>query len=193
MINLFQEYASWVKEIEDFYLETKEHEMSLYDRFMPIYEVLNHIYLGVSEKTLELTDDLEKIFSVGFEYLHDQIESCRMYLEMYFQNDFHEFMEYDGVMATLFFLEDIRYELTEKDIEVDPEKINQLTDEIETMLHDHQPIPEGFVLYVDDVIKNLLEGQDFEFYGIIDIFCDVAEALGVYLYEEEDLTLGKDI
>jgi len=193
MTELFKEYLSWMKENQDFYMELKEHELSLYDRFMPIYEVLNHIYSGVQNQTLESSDDLEKIFSVGFEYLHDQIETCKIYLNTYFHDNFHLFMEYDEVFSTLLYIEDVRYELAEKDVQVSDQAISDLIDEIEVILQEQKAIPDNFVLYVDDSIKSILGTQTFDFYGIIDIFIDVAETFGLYLFEEEDVVIGKDI
>ena len=193
MSDIYNEYLTWVLENQDLYLESKEHELSLYDRFMPIYEVLNFIYAGIKNNTLEQSDDLEKIFSVGFEYLHDQFEMTKIYLSTYFKNDFHQFMEYDEVFSTLLYIEDIRYELAEKKVKFDEDLLNQLIDEVESIIQEQKSIPENYVLYVDDTIKNLLGDQSFDFYGIIDIFVDVAETLGLYLFDEEDVTIGKDI
>ncbi len=192
-MEIYQEYASWIKEIEDFYLEIKEHNLALYERFMPIYEVLNYIYLNTLNKTLESTDDLERIFVVGFEYLHDQVAQCILYLETAFKNDFHEFVHYDELIALLLYIEDVRYELSEKQINVETAKLEGLLDEIEEMITSHKPIPNNYSLYVDDLVKSVINDHAFDFYGIIDIFVDVAETLGVYLYEEDDFTIGKDV
>lgn len=193
MMDIYKEYVSWVKEIQDLYMELKEHQLSLYDRFMPVYEVLNHIYEKIQHNDLQSNDDLEKIFSVGYEYLHDQIDTCKMYLEGVFNNDIHAFMDYDAVLSSLLYIEDIRYELSEKKYQIDDSALNNLIEELETLINDQAEIPENIVLYVDDVIATLVKDKNFELYGIIDIFIDVAETLGLYLYEEEDFTIGKEI
>lgn len=193
LMNMFEEYASWVKENESFYNECKHHELSLYERFMPIYEVLKYINDNLKAKTLKRNEDIDKIFSVGFEYLHDQVENSKMYLDLYFKGDFHEFMKYDELLSLHFYIEDIRYELSEKEIEVDEKELDKLLDQIESMIQHHKAIPDHYSLYVDDKIHALLQNQNFEFYGIIDIFVDVAETFGLYLYEDEDFILGKDI
>lgn len=192
-MDLYQEYASWVKEIEDFYLEVTEHHLSLYERFMPIYEVLNYIYLNVSNQKLEKTDDIDKIFNVGFEYLHDQIATSKMYLEVYFKNDFHHFMEYEELLSLLFYIEDVRYELSEKNTKADSKKLVKLIEDIEAIIQHHNEIPENYVLFVDDQLKKIISEDSFEFYGIIDIFIDVAETLGLYLYEDDDITIGREV
>ncbi len=192
-MDIYSEYASWVKEIQDMYMELKEHHLSLYDRFMPIYEVLNHIYEKLHTNELEKDDDIEKIFSVGFEYLHDQIETCKMYLEDVFKNDFHAFAEYDVVFSSLLYIEDVRYELSEKKFQVDEKKLNDLIEELELLVNHHAEIPENLILYVDDILSSVIKDKGFEFYGIIDIFIDVAETLGLYLFEEEDFVIGRDV
>jgi len=192
-MNLYQEYASWVKEIEDFYLELKEHHLSLYERFMPIYEVLNYLFLNTQNKKLEPSDDIERIFTVGYEYLHDQIAQCKIYLDMSFHGDFHEFMHYDELISLLFYIEDLRYELSEKSVKYNEEAIEEMITDIEGIIESKGIIPENYTLFVDDKIKSILEDQSFDFYGIIDIFVDVAETLGIYLYEDTDFTIGKDI
>jgi len=70
---------------------------------------------------------------------------------------------------------------------------DSLIDKIETILQNKEPIDENFAIMIDDEVKALLKDESFDFYGIIDIFVEVAETLGIYLYEEEDILLGKDI
>lgn len=192
-MDIYNEYASWVKEIQDLYMELKEHHLALYDRFMPIYEVLNHIYQGRQTGEIEKSDDIEKIFSVGYEYLHDQIDTCKMYLEDVFKNDFHAFADYDSVMSSLLYIEDVRYELSEKKHQIDDKKLNDLIEELELLINHQAEIPENLILYVDDVLNTIIKDKSFEFYGIIDIFIDVAETLGLYLFEEEDFVIGKEV
>lgn len=192
-MNIFEEYASWVKEIEDFYLELKEHRLSLYERFMPVYEVLNYIYLNTKTDDLELTDDLSRIFTVGFEYLHDQIAQCQLYLDVNFKGDLHSFIHYDELISLLFYIEDLRYELNENEVSYHEDKLSKMISDMESIIEEHKEIPENYALLIDDQIKEVLQDQHFDFYGIIDIFVDVAETLGIYLYEDEDYTIGKDI
>ena len=42
---------------------------------------------------------------------------------------------------------------------------------------------------LDEVFKNV----DYEYVSIIDIFVEIAETLGIFLYEEEELVIGKEI
>lgn len=193
MEELLKEFHSWDQENSAFYHELAHHESVLYDRFRPVYEVLRHIYTEITEKRLEASDDLDKIFSVGMEYIHDQFQTCKLYLDTYFANDFHQFLEYDKIVSALLYLEDVRYELDEKKLKVNEAEIEMLVEELELMLEEKRPVPETFTLYVDDVLQQALKDVSFQFVGIIDIFVDVAEALGLYLDEEDEILIGKEI
>ncbi|MBU1144527.1 MAG: hypothetical protein KJ971_01545 [Firmicutes bacterium] len=194
MSDLLKEYVSWNTENSDFYLKLKEHTSLLYERFMPVYEVLQFVNEAVQKKELDFTDDLEKIFSVGLEYLHDQIETCKIYLETVFKNDFHHFLEYDVVINSLLYIEDIRYEIAEKKIAIKKEKLDKLLKESYAIIQEKKEIPLTYKLFVDDSLKTIIGDNYFEFYGVIDIFIDVAETLGLYLFEDsEDFVLGNDI
>jgi hypothetical protein len=41
----------------------------------------------------------------------------------------------------------------------------------------------------DDIFSKL----DYEYIGVVEIFSEIAETLGIYLYEEEDVTIGFDL
>jgi hypothetical protein len=189
---LFREYLAWIAENNDFYMELKEHETMLYDRFLPIYAVLDHIYREVKSDRMQFDADLERIFHVGLEFLHDQFDTCKLYLETRFKGDLHAFLVYAPVVSHILFVEDVRYELKEKGFDED-ERLDRLLDHLEMILEERGEVDENLGIYVDSVVKDVIGDADFELYGIIDIFMDVAETFGLYLFENEDIVLGKDI
>ncbi len=193
MDRLLKEFRSWDKENADFYAELKDHGSVLFDRFQPIVEVLRHLETRIAGNELKPNDDIDKIFGVGLEYIHDQFETCKMYLDNYFKSDLNHFLVYDKVVNALLYLEDIRYELDEKDLETIDPQIEVLMDELEAMLESGKDVPETFNLYVDDVLRQAIGDKLANFVGIIDIFVDVAEAFGLYFDETEDITIGKDM
>lgn len=193
MSDLLKEYLSWNFENNEFYMELKEHEAFLYDRFMPLFEVLDNIYQTATFDETGLSDDMEKIFSVGLEYLHDQMSTCKLYLEKTFKNDMHRFLEYDEMICSVLYIDDVRYELVENKMTIDENLLDDLLEEAEAIIQGQKKVPKGFQVYVDDKLKTIIGEHKFEFYGIIDIFIDIAETLGVYLYEEKEITLGKDV
>ncbi len=193
MDSLLKEFRSWKKENSHFYSELKEHKSVLYDRFVPVYEVLNFLESEITEMRLKPDDDLDKIFSVGYEYLNDQFQTCMMYLETYFKQDLHAFMHYDLVVNALLYLEDVRYELSEQNLNPNNEEIDMLVEELESMLAEKKPVLDTFNLYVDDVLQKTIGEEKFQFVGIIDIFVNVAETLGLYLDDDEEILIGKEL
>jgi hypothetical protein len=190
---LFSEFASWKKENESFYEELKEHEAILFDRFYPVYEVMNHIVKEVGTGNLKWDADLKKIFDVGLAFLHDQFESCKIYLDTDFKKDLHAFLAYESIVNYILYIEDVRYELEEKQLEYDDLAMEKLLDELEEIIDRKKPVNRNLGLYVDQKINQIIGDNKMDFYGIIDIFNDVAETLGLYLFEDDEIVLGKEI
>jgi hypothetical protein len=190
---LFAEFASWKKENDAFYEELKEHEAMLFDRFYPVYEVMTHIVKEVAAEHLAFDESLKKIFDVGFAFLHDQFETCKIYLDTDFHQDFHAFLEYESIVNYILYIEDVRYELEEKKVEYDDTLIEELLDELENIIETRKPVEGNLGLYVDGKVSAIIGDHKMDFYGIIDIFADVAETLGLYLFEDDEIVIGKEI
>jgi len=190
---LIKEFSSWNKENQKLYHELEEHDSPLYDRFQVVYEVLSYLEKMITSGELKPNDDLDRIFMVGLEYLSDQFYTLRLYLETNFHNNLHELLKYDTVINAVLFIEDLRYEIKEQGIKTDEKAFDDLSDELEKIITDESAIPDNFKLYVDDVIHKAIGDQKFTFNGIIDIFHSIAETLGIFTNEENEVVLGKDI
>jgi hypothetical protein len=165
----------------------------LYDRFLPVYAVLDHIYQEVKGDKMQFDTDLQRIFNVGLEFLHDQFETCKLYLETQFKGDLHAFLERGQIVSYILFVEDVRYELVEKAGGHNDEKLLELLERLEGFLDVRTEIDENIGIYVDSVVKDVTADAEFELYGIIDIFMDVAETFGLYLFEDDEFVLGQDL
>jgi hypothetical protein len=188
-----KEYAAWKKENEAFYQQLEDHNAVLYDRFLPVYAVLEHMYTNISNGMMEFDEDMEKIFTIGLEFIHDQFQLCKLYLQNTFSNDFHAFYEYDSVFSMLFYVEDVRYELVEAELGYDEELLEEIVSQLEEIIEEKKPIQDTLGIYVDDVLQKVIGDASFEFYGIIDIFMEVADVFGITLFETEDVILGTDL
>jgi hypothetical protein len=190
---LLNEFKSWKKENQPLYLDLKAHESLLFDRFYPVFTVLDHILQETTAKRMKLDSDLIKIFDVGLAFLNDQFESCKIYLSTNFHNDIHELMKYDSVINYVLFAEDVRYELEEKQRKYDKDTLDKLCDKLENIIDKQLPVDGNLGLYVDEQIRVICGDNELDFYGIIDIFSDIADTLGITLYEDEEIVIGKDI
>ncbi len=193
MKRIIREYNQWLKDNQHFILHLRGHDSSLYTRVSPIYEVLNHFKEEYEDGILESDEDVMKIFQVGLEYLHSQVETCRIYLENTFHQDFHHFLEYEQIIGYLLYIEDLRYELEENEVSYDKHTMDQLIDFLEDLMADKAEIPENINLYVDSEIHKIADFSKWNFQSIIDIFVQIAETVGIELYIESDYVVGKDI
>ncbi|MCK4552379.1 MAG: hypothetical protein KAU02_05615 [Tenericutes bacterium] len=192
MKELINEYKLWVKENQKFIEHLKNHDSSLYTRIMPIYEVLNFLYGEYLQNPKNITKEIYKIFQVGFEYLHTQIFTSKVYLEKTFNNDFHKFLEYNSIIGYLLYIEDLRYELKEHNLSSDDQLINDLVIYLENLMTNKDDIPENTNLYVDREVHKMIDGS-LDFHSIIDIFVDIAETLEIDLFNETDYIIGKEL
>lgn len=116
MDDWLKEFEAWDKENHNFIEELHEHNSVLYDRFLPVYAVLESLKQQTQEGLLDVNDDIDKIVSVGLEFLHDQLDTCKLLIDTKFKGDFHQFLEYDQVVSALLFIDDLKYELEEKKV-----------------------------------------------------------------------------
>jgi hypothetical protein len=189
----WKEYIAWNKENHDFFEELQEHDSILYDRFLPVYAVLDNLYIQASEGAIEVNEDVEKIVSVGLEFLHDQFDTCKLYIDTKFNGDFHQFLTYDNVVNAMLFIDDLKYELEEKHAQYDREKLEKLQDELEALMDQKAELKPELNIYIDDKVSDIIASQEDNLYGIVDIFADIADTLGLELYSEDEILIGKDI
>lgn len=181
-----KEYQGWLTDNKDFFDHLKHHESILYHRFQPVYEVLFYLYEEYKKNQELANEDIEKIFQVGLEYLHLQVFTCKIYLKKTFNEDFHEFLHYEKVINYSLFIEDLKYELVEKSIEYDDEELEKLSDYLTDIIENKKEVPDNLNLYVDSKVHKIIKADDYNFTGIIDIFVEIANALGINFDEDMD-------
>ncbi len=193
MDDWLKEFEAWDKENHNFIEELHEHNSVLYDRFLPVYAVLESLKQQTQEGLLDVNDDIDKIVSVGLEFLHDQLDTCKLLIDTKFKGDFHQFLEYDQVVSALLFIDDLKYELEEKKVIYHRDILEKLEDELEELMDKKQDVQPELNLYIDDQVNQIIANKDIDMYGIVDIFSDIADTLGLELYQEDDILIGRDI
>jgi len=93
----------------------------------------------------------------------------------------------------MLFIDDLKYELEEKQAEYDRDSLERLQDELEAIIDKKAEIKPELTLYIDDKVNRIISNQSFELYGIVDIFADIADTLGIELFSEDEILIGKDI
>jgi len=142
---------------------------------------------------LQIDEDLDIIFESGFNYLNNQFEVIKIYFDTLFQNNCDDFIEYSELVLFLIYLLDFRMDLDNNNIESDIEELNDLETIIENMIMERKLD----MVYANNLMNTTLnkinEAIDYEYVSIVDIFVEIAENLGIYLYEEEEIVIGEEV
>lgn len=192
MVNILKEYFSWYKENKNFYEDLKSHESILHTRLSPVYDVLYYIFDEYKENNM-IDSDIDKIMQVGLEYIHQQFFTCKLYYEKFFDNDFHMFLKYDQVISYILFLEDLKYEFAEQNIDFNEDKFDDLVEYLELIISNKDKVPENINVYVDSKVSHIIELDHYNFHSIIDIFVEIGNTLGLDFDDEEDIVIGEEV
>lgn len=189
---VYKDYASWKIENSDILKQFCDNSSVIYQRLEPVYEVLNYIYdLVVEEK--EVDEDLETIFQVGFTYLNTQFDVIKIYFETLFQSKCDDFGEYSNMILFLLYIYDLRTDLENNDINSDIEELNDLETNIENMIMEKRDDHEFINSKMNETLGIVFDLMDYEYVSVVDIFVEISESLGLFIYEDDDLIIGKEI
>lgn len=189
---LFRDYAAWKLENLETLEKFKENNSILYERLEPIYAVLEDIYDKVCENC-ELDEDHATIFQVGFNYLNTQFEIVKIYFESLFKSDCTTFKEYNEMLLYLLYINDVRNDLEANGFESSFENLNDVEVCIENMIMEKRKDFDYIKEMVDKSLKDIFATLDYDYISIIDIYVEIAESLGIFLYEDDDLVLGTEV
>ncbi len=189
---IYKDYATWKIENTETLDQFSDNSSIVYERLEPVYEVLNHIYDMVVDKK-EVDEDLETIFQVGFNYLNTQFDIIKIYFETLFQSKCDDFVDYSEMILFLLYIYDLRIDLENNDINSDIEELNDLETNIENMIMEKRDDQEFINSKMNETLGIVFNLMDYEYVSIIDVFVEIAENLGLFIYEDKDLVIGKEI
>ena len=163
----------------------------LYERLEPVYVVLEHIYDTACDKQ-ELDEDLETIFTIGFNYLHAQFSVMKIYFESLFQSNCDDFEAYQEMLLFLTYIYDIRTDLENHEIDSDIDSLNNTETYIENMIMERRDDFDYVRNMMNETLKDVFDQIDYEYVSIVDIYVEIAENLGIFVYEDDEYIVGKD-
>jgi hypothetical protein len=189
---IYKDFAGWKIENQQTFELFQQNRNVIYDRLEPIYVVLNHIYDMVVEGH-EIDEDHEVIFETGFQYISNQFEVIKIYFDTLFQQNCDDFIEFSEMILYLFYISDVRNDLESNGIDFDHEILDDIETTIENMIMERRKE----LVYASDLVnkafEKIFEDIDYHYVGIVDIFVEIAETLGIFLYEDDELVLGEEI
>ncbi len=190
--SIYKDYASWKIENSETLEVFNDNSSVIYERLEPVYVVLNHIYDMVVEKK-DVDEDLETIFQVGFNYLNTQFDIIKIYYETLFQSKCDDFVEYSDMILFLLYIFDLRADMESNDIDSDIEELNDLETNIENMIMEKRDDHEFINSKMNETLSIVFDLMDYEYVSIIDVFVEIAENLGLFIYEDKELVIGREI
>ena len=117
----------------------------------------------------------------------------KIYFETLFQSKCDDFIDYSEMVLYLIYIFDVRNDLENNGFESDLDVLNECETTIENMIMERKKDYVFVANLVNDTLKKVFSVINYEYISIVDIFVEIAENLGIFLYEEEELVLGKDI
>ena len=189
---ILKDYASWKIENHDLIKKFKGNNNVIYQRLEPVFLVLDYIYdLACDEQ--ELDEDLETIFEIGFNYINAQFNVIKIYFESLFQSNCEEFDDYSEMLLFLIYIFDIRNDLENHGFDSDMEVLNNAETYIENMIMERRQDYDYVRDMLNEALKKALDSIDYEYVSIIDIYIEIAENFGIYVFENDEFVVGTDI
>lgn len=188
----YKDYASWKIENHEVIDTFRENGSIIYDRLDPILSVLDYIYDHLVEGN-EVDEDLDTIFNAGFNYLHAQLDIIKIYFETLFESNCDDFVNYSEMVIYLLYIYDIRTDMENNDIDSDIEELNELETCIENMIMERRNDFDYIKDQMNETLKVVFSKMNYEYVSIVDIFVEIAENLGIFIYEDDELLIGREI
>lgn len=170
----------------------QENKSAIYDRLEPILAVLDYVYDLLVEES-KVDEDLDTIFRAGFNYLHSQFEIIKIYYETLFQSQCDDFINYSEMVIYLLYIYDIRTDMENNNIDSDISELNELETCIENMIMERRNDFDYIKDQMNDTLKIVFDKMNYEYVSIVDIFVEIAENLGIFIYEDDELIIGNEI
>lgn len=186
MENQFLDYASWRKSNDKLLTYLINNKSLIIARFKYVIAVVDYLFDKVINEKYELDNNENEMFEVGYQYIFDRFMTINLLLEKVFDNKMEEMEKFAKEINLLLYIIDFEDEIDslEGNHKKEHERFASLEDEIMQLIeHKHHVEAEMFAL-VDDISIAIFDGLGIEYYGITDIFYDIA--IDMELIQEED-------
>ena len=184
--NQYLDYASWKKTNEkliDFFLKKNS---KIIARFRYVLMVVDYLFDQVVYEKKTLSIEEEEVFEVGYQYIFDRFNTIQLIAEHVFNNNYEAMEHFAKSINLLFYIQDFEDEIDslDGDHKTEHSRFAELEDNVMQMIESKIQVPDEYYALVDDISLAIFDGLGVNYYGITDIFYDVAIELG--LIEESD-------
>lgn len=186
--NQYLDYASFKKtnkKIID-YLVNKNSKIIA--RFSYVLMVVDYLFDQVVFEKKKLSLEEEEIFEVGYQYIFDRFNTITLIAEHVFNNNYDAMEHYAKSINLLLYIIDFEDEIDslDGDHKTEHTKFAELEDNVMQMIENKIQVPDEYFALVDDISLAVFDGLGIEYYGVTDIFYDVAIELELVKETDED-------
>ena len=186
--NQYLDYASWKKTNEKLinYLVSKNSKIIA--RFRYVLMVVDYLFDQVAFEKKTLSIEEEECFEVGYQYLFDRFNTITLIAEHVFNNNYDAMEHFAKSINLLLYIIDFEDEIDSLDGEhkTEHEKFAELELNVMQMIENKIQVPDEYYALVDDISLAVFDGLGIDYYGITDIFYDVAIELNLIEEDDED-------
>lgn len=178
---VFNDYCNWKLENENLIYNLINNKSELISRFKHVYDVVEY-YSDKMAEDGKLNDDELQIVESGFDYLYDQIQNISILLKQYFNDDLLEMEDYSELINLYLYSLDFLNEAQE-DEKINPENIKlleQYSDRIYDLICQRKAATPELHAELDSLCMGIF-GETY--YGVNEIFLDIANELGILDFE----------
>ena len=186
--NQYLDYASFKKTNEKLINYLVKKNSKIIARFRYVLMVVDYLFDKVAFRKEKLSLEEEECFEVGYQYVFDRFNTITLIAEHVFNNNYDAMEHYAKSINLLLYVIDFEDEIDslDGDHKKQHQKFADLEDNIMQMIENKVQVPDEYFALVDDISLAVFDGLGIEYYGITDIFYDVAIELGLIEEDDED-------
>lgn len=186
--NQYLDYASFKKTNEKLINYLVKKNSKIIARFRYVLMVVDYLFDKVAFRKEKLSIEEEECFEVGYQYVFDRFNTITLIAEHVFNNNYDAMEHYAKSINLLLYVIDFEDEIDslDGDHKKQHEKFAELEDNVMQMIENKVQVPDEYFALVDDISLAVFDGLGIEYYGITDIFYDVAIELGLIEEDDED-------
>lgn len=130
---MINDYKNWFQKKQEFMHHLYHHDSVIMHRIINVLITLDYIS---NLPEAELNEDYDVIFEEGYKYLFNTIGEVEIYLNKYFDNNFHKFLDYEELINYTLYLNELKTTLLEQgELNEDTNKeISNMQSEIDVIL-----------------------------------------------------------
>ena len=186
--NQYLDYASFKKTNEKLINYLVNKKSKIIARFSYVLMVVDYLFDKVAFEKQKLSLEEEECFEVGYQYIFDRFNTITLIAEHVFDNNYDKMEHYAKSINLLLYIIDFEDEIDSLDGDHTKEhkRFAELEDSVMQMIENKTQVPDEMFALVDDISLQVFDGLGIEYYGITDIFYDVAIELGLIEEDDED-------